>query len=130
MRLSCVAPLFAVVGGVALAPTCHHHAPTYQPAPRALSLSEPRGLLDRTAADALASLCEAAPYLSDEADRVEEALQFAAEAHAGQTRKSGSAFIVHPIETATILADLRMDCDTVVAGLLHDTVEDTPTTLQ
>jgi len=61
--------------------------------------------------------------------RVEEALQFSARAHAGQLRQSGDAFIVHPIETATILGELRMDADTIVAGLLHDTVEDTAATL-
>ncbi len=65
-------------------------------------------------------------YMSD----TEEALLFRAysfgrNAHEGQLRKSGEPFIVHPIEVAIILADLRMDAETVCAALLHDTVEDT-----
>merc|ERR1740130_1545137 len=72
--------------------------------------------------DAFWSTCQ---YLGHDAPQLEEALLFASSAHAGQRRKSGEPYIVHPIETATILAELRMDTDTVIAGLLHDTVEDT-----
>ncbi|KAJ1450620.1 hypothetical protein M885DRAFT_531960 [Pelagophyceae sp. CCMP2097] len=61
--------------------------------------------------------------------KISQAVAFAEKAHSGQRRKSGEPFIIHPLETALILADLRMDCDTVVAGLLHDTVEDTSVTL-
>ncbi|KAG5187971.1 hypothetical protein JKP88DRAFT_197923, partial [Tribonema minus] len=46
-------------------------------------------------------------------------------AHLGQKRKSGEPFIIHPVAVGGLLAGLKMDCDTVVAGLLHDTVEDT-----
>jgi len=56
---------------------------------------------------------------------IRRATQIATKAHAGQKRKSGEDFIVHPVETACILASLKMDCDTIIAGLLHDTVEDT-----
>ena len=72
--------------------------------------------------DAFWSTCQ---YLGHDAPQLEEALLFASSAHAGQRRKSGEPYIVHPIETATILAELRMDTDTVIAGLLHDTVGDT-----
>jgi GTP pyrophosphokinase len=68
---------------------------------------------------------ESTRYLGHDSPALEEALIFASAAHAGQRRKSGEPYIVHPIETATILAELRMDTDTVIAGLLHDTVEDT-----
>ena len=56
---------------------------------------------------------------------LEKAFLFAREAHAGQCRKSGEPFIAHPVEVALILADLRMDVESICAALLHDTVEDT-----
>lgn len=65
-------------------------------------------------------------YLSSqEVDLLTRAFHFASAAHAGQKRKSGESFIVHPVEVAIILADLRMDAESVCAALLHDTVEDT-----
>ncbi|KAL4419009.1 hypothetical protein ABPG77_003655 [Micractinium sp. CCAP 211/92] len=64
-------------------------------------------------------------YLSaDEATAVREALSLAYDAHSGQRRKSGEPFITHPVEVTRILAELRMDYESLVAGLLHDTVED------
>ena len=54
-----------------------------------------------------------------------EAYQYAALSHRGQTRKNGEDYLVHPLEVARILADLRMDTETIVTGLLHDTLEDT-----
>ncbi len=54
----------------------------------------------------------------------------AEKAHSGQFRKSGDPYITHPLAVATILADLGMDTTTLVAALLHDTVEDTPYTLE
>ncbi|WP_410474506.1 RelA/SpoT family protein [Guyparkeria sp. TX1] len=67
-----------------------------------------------------------AEYL-DQADiaRIRTAFEFGAQAHAGQTRKSGEPYISHPIAVAHILADLRMDEATLVAAILHDVVEDT-----
>ena len=58
------------------------------------------------------------------------AFEFARDAHAGQCRKSGEPFIIHPIEVGIILADLRMDAETITAALLHDTVEDTKVTAE
>ena len=60
---------------------------------------------------------------------VQRAYEVAAVAHAGQTRRSGDAYITHPLAVASILADLGMDTTTLVAALLHDTVEDTPYSL-
>ncbi|MDR2355390.1 MAG: RelA/SpoT family protein, partial [Clostridiales Family XIII bacterium] len=57
---------------------------------------------------------------------VERAYRKAEQVHAGQLRKSGEPYLVHPAEVAKILAHLGMDETTVVAGLLHDAVEDTP----
>jgi GTP pyrophosphokinase len=61
-------------------------------------------------------------------DLLRRAYIFSAKAHHGQTRLSGEAYLNHPIEVAAILADLKLDSITVVAGLLHDTVEDTTAT--
>ncbi|HYS44456.1 MAG TPA: HD domain-containing protein, partial [Geobacteraceae bacterium] len=58
-------------------------------------------------------------------DLVRKAYVFCAKVHQGQTRLSGEPYLVHPMEVAGILADLRLDVATVVTGLLHDTVEDT-----
>ena len=54
----------------------------------------------------------------------------AEECHRGQLRKSGDPYITHPLAVATILAELGMDTTTLVAALLHDTVEDTGLTLE
>ncbi len=73
----------------------------------------------------------ASGYMSaQERDLITRAYRFASAAHEGQKRKSGEPFIVHPIEVAIILADLRMDAETVCAALLHDTVEDTAVTAE
>lgn len=65
---------------------------------------------------------------ADQLAFVESAYQFAARAHEGQTRASGQPYIVHPIQVAGTLANLGLDSDTVAAGFLHDTVEDTSVT--
>ena len=62
--------------------------------------------------------------------KVEEAYKFASEAHKGQTRKSGEPYIHHLIEVCYILADIGCGPSTLIAGLLHDTVEDTSVTLE
>lgn len=55
---------------------------------------------------------------------IQKALNFAKSAHKGQFRMSGEEYITHPFETAKILAEMNADVDTIVAGLIHDTVED------
>ncbi|MCX6031862.1 MAG: bifunctional (p)ppGpp synthetase/guanosine-3',5'-bis(diphosphate) 3'-pyrophosphohydrolase [Chloroflexi bacterium] len=66
-------------------------------------------------------------YSAREIDLVRKAYDLATAAHAGQTRKSGEPYIIHPVAVACILADHRLDADTVAAALLHDVAEDTPT---
>src|SRR5580658_3308231 len=67
-------------------------------------------------------------YLSPaQVERVREAYEFGAEKHRGQKRVSGEPYITHPVAVADILADLRLDADTLVAAILHDVIEDTPT---
>jgi RelA/SpoT family (p)ppGpp synthetase len=60
-------------------------------------------------------------------DRVRDAYEFGAEAHEGQKRLSGEPYIAHPVAVADLLADLHMDAPTIVAAILHDVIEDTPT---
>ncbi len=60
---------------------------------------------------------------------IQKAYQIAERMHEGQTRKSGDPYITHPLAVATILAELGMTAPTLCAALLHDTVEDTPYTL-
>ena len=62
-------------------------------------------------------------------NKITEAYTLAAESHVGQKRRSGEDYILHPVEVAEILVDMKMDTDTVVAGILHDVVEDTLITL-
>jgi len=62
----------------------------------------------------------------DQVERVREAYEYAEAAHKGQKRHSGEAYITHPIAVADILADLHMDGATLTAAILHDVVEDTP----
>ena len=62
---------------------------------------------------------------SDDISMIEKAYQVAYNAHKNQFRKSGEPYIIHPLNVAIILADLELDKETIVAGLLHDVVEDT-----
>ncbi len=65
-------------------------------------------------------------YLSyEEKNKVKHALKISEEAHSNQLRKSGDPFITHPLEVAKILTSIKLDADSIVAGLLHDTLEDT-----
>ena len=61
---------------------------------------------------------------------IREAYLFAYGAHDGQYRASGEPYIIHPVAVASILAKMRLDRETIIAALLHDTIEDTPVTYQ
>ncbi|MCO4321065.1 bifunctional GTP diphosphokinase/guanosine-3',5'-bis pyrophosphate 3'-pyrophosphohydrolase [Aliidiomarina quisquiliarum] len=64
----------------------------------------------------------------EQASRVERAFQVAFQAHDGQKRASGEPYITHPVAVAAMLADMRLDHETIMSALLHDVIEDTPVT--
>ena len=67
-------------------------------------------------------------YREEEKKMILKAYQYATYLHDGQYRQSGDAYIIHPLNVAYILAEMHADCDTICAGLLHDTLEDTKIT--
>ena len=69
-------------------------------------------------------------FSKEDIEKIRKAFEIADEAHKEQRRRSGEPYIIHPIAVARILADMGMDADSVCAALLHDVVEDTPTTSQ
>ncbi|MEO7775748.1 MAG: bifunctional (p)ppGpp synthetase/guanosine-3',5'-bis(diphosphate) 3'-pyrophosphohydrolase [Steroidobacteraceae bacterium] len=72
-------------------------------------------------------LAKVAVYLpAEQVEKIRAAAEFGAAAHQGQKRLSGEAYITHPVAAAEILAELRLDADTIVAAILHDVIEDTP----
>ena len=81
-----------------------------------------------TAEDVI-SLCR--EYMNEKSIQfIEKAIEYATYAHKDQVRKSGEAYIVHPIQVAGILAELHLDPDTIATGFLHDVVEDTGFTIE
>src|ERR1700693_5373661 len=66
---------------------------------------------------------------SDDLEIIRKAYEFSQKHHAGQTRASGKPYLVHPLEVALVLAEMKMDPVAVAAGLLHDSVEDTSVTI-
>lgn len=70
------------------------------------------------------------PEKHEDSERVKRAVEIATKAHAGQLRKSGEPYINHPLAVKKILEEWNMDEDTIIAGILHDTVEDTDLKLE
>ena len=62
---------------------------------------------------------------AEQVKQVMDAYEFAAKAHEGQQRQSGEPYISHPVAVATLLAELKLDAQTLMAALLHDVIEDT-----
>jgi guanosine-3',5'-bis(diphosphate) 3'-pyrophosphohydrolase len=103
-------------------------------APAAADLVDTKDLTpseQRLLADLFAIVTEHAhdAALQVDRERVRDAFLFACEHHADQRRKSGEDFITHPVGVAKICAGMRLDTETLVAALLHDTVEDTTASL-
>ena len=59
---------------------------------------------------------------------INRAYVYSAKAHAGHVRQSGEPYLIHPLQVAGILSDMKMDVTTIAVGLLHDTIEDTEVT--
>src|SRR6056297_818404 len=64
-------------------------------------------------------------YTEKERERILEAAQWAKELHSEQQRASGEPYFIHPLQVAEILVDMQLDCEAVIAALLHDILEDT-----
>ncbi len=77
--------------------------------------------------DLLKTVSENRP--GDDLEIIRRAYDFSLEHHNGQTRASGEPFLIHPLEVAKVLAEMRLDSTAIAAGLLHDAVEDTPVTI-
>lgn len=84
--------------------------------------------MDTLIAPVLSALKE--NHATSKFDDVERAFLVAEKAHEGQMRKSGERYITHPVAVAKILAELGLNSETIIAALLHDTVEDTPYSLK
>ena len=83
--------------------------------------------VDESLPDYVLALQRAAHYLTDDQQRLlRRAWSVGAAAHAGQTRRSGEPYITHPVAVAAVLAEQRVDVETLIAAILHDTLEDTP----
>ncbi len=65
---------------------------------------------------------------SEDISLIRKAWEFCVTHHKGQMRASGEPYIIHPLEVAEVLAEMKMDATAIAAGLLHDAVEDTPAT--
>ena len=83
--------------------------------------------VDEMLPDYVLALQRAASYLPEDQHRLlRRAWAVGAAAHAGQTRRSGEPYITHPVAVASVLAEQRVDVETLIAAILHDTLEDTP----
>src|SRR5580704_8832561 len=67
---------------------------------------------------------------SDDTEIIRKAWDYCLEHHNGQLRASGEHYVLHPLEVAQVLAEMKLDSTAIAAGLLHDAVEDTPVTTE
>ncbi|HEV7269545.1 bifunctional (p)ppGpp synthetase/guanosine-3',5'-bis(diphosphate) 3'-pyrophosphohydrolase [Pseudoxanthomonas sp.] len=95
----------------------------------AKALRSPAASRDEGVPEYVAQFEKTASYLpKEQLPLLRRAWEVGAAAHAGQTRKSGEPYITHPVAVAGVLAELGMDAETLIAAILHDTIEDTPLT--
>ncbi|PYP92617.1 MAG: GTP pyrophosphokinase [Candidatus Angelobacter sp. Gp1-AA117] len=88
--------------------------------------SVPPRLLSAKFEQLLAKVAQNRPH--DDLEIIRKAFDFSLKHHEGQTRASGEPYLIHPLEVAIVLADLKLDSTAIAAGLLHDAIEDTPVT--
>src|SRR5437588_9208513 len=88
--------------------------------------TSPPRLLTAKFEQLLAKVAENRPH--DDLEIIRKAYEFSLKHHAGQTRASGEPYLIHPLEVAIVLADMKLDSTAIAAGLLHDAIEDTPVT--
>ena len=107
-------------------------APRGRPDKQAQPAARPAPKADPGAAAGIHALTEKVKKYSPKAGSGEilKAYKYAEKAHEGQVRKGGAPYITHPLAVADILADLRMDQESLITALLHDVVEDTPRSLE
>src|SRR3954469_13031828 len=65
---------------------------------------------------------------SDDLEIIRKAYEYSLQHHKGQTRASGEIYLIHPVEVAQVLAEMKLDASAIAAGLLHDAIEDTEAT--
>jgi guanosine-3',5'-bis(diphosphate) 3'-pyrophosphohydrolase len=88
--------------------------------------SDPRALVDARFRALIDTVRGHRP--NDDVDIIRRAWEFSLEHHQGQVRASGEPYVLHPLEVAHVLAEMKLDSTAIAAGLLHDAVEDTPVT--
>ncbi|WP_115540948.1 RelA/SpoT family protein [Xanthomonas campestris] len=99
------------------------------PGPTAQATVATAASTDSAIPDYVLHLERAASYLpKEQLPILRRAWEVGASAHAGQTRKSGEPYITHPVAVAGVLAELGLDMESLIAAILHDTIEDTPLT--
>ena len=86
------------------------------------------GILTAKFAELLATIGKNRP--SDDVGVIRKAWEFCVQHHSGQLRASGEPYVLHPLEVAQVLAEMKLDSTAIAAGLLHDAVEDTPVTTE
>ena len=86
------------------------------------------GILTAKFAELLATIGKNRP--SDDIEVIRKAWEFCVQHHSGQLRASGEPYVLHPLEVAQVLAEMKLDSTAIAAGLLHDAVEDTPVTTE
>src|SRR5580692_3908756 len=86
------------------------------------------GILAAKFAELLATIGKNRP--SDDIGIIRRAWEFCVQHHSGQLRASGEPYVLHPLEVAQVLAEMKLDSTAIAAGLLHDAVEDTPVTTE